>query len=53
MIIDDFLEGKQVIAKTLDERRKTLETKSLSSETYVWQIVFNDRIIETGKWIKE
>ncbi len=47
------IEGKQVIAKTLDKRRTTLETKSLPSGTYVWRIVFNDRIIETGKWIKE
>jgi hypothetical protein len=47
------IDGKQVITKTLNERRITLETQSLLSGIYVWQIVLNDRIIETGKWIKE
>ena len=47
------LDGKQVIDKTLDERKITVPTQFLQSGTYVWKIVFNNSIIETGKWIKE
>jgi len=47
------IDGKRVIIKTLDERKTTVETQVLSSGTYVWQILFNNRVVETGKWIKE
>jgi hypothetical protein len=47
------IDGKQVIAKTLNERRTTLGTQILPSGTYVWQIFFKNKVMETGKWIKE
>lgn len=47
------IEGKQVIKKTLSERKMTFDTQFLSTGSYVWQILFHDRIVETGKWIKK
>jgi hypothetical protein len=47
------IDGKQIIVKTLNERKTTLETQFLPSGTYVWQILFNNKVIETGKWIKK
>lgn len=47
------IDGKQGVAKTLTERKTTLVTQSLPSGTYIWKIVFKDKIIETGKWVKE
>jgi hypothetical protein len=47
------IDGKNVITKTLNERKVTLNTQSLQTGTYVWQIIFNDKAIETGKWVKE
>lgn len=47
------IDGKRVITKTLAERKTTLETQFISSGTYVWQILYNDKIVETGKWIRE
>jgi hypothetical protein len=47
------IEGKQVMKKTLSERKMTFDTQFLSTGSYVWQILFHDRIVETGKWIKD
>jgi Secretion system C-terminal sorting domain len=47
------IDGKQVMTKTLNERKLTLSTQSLQTGTYVWQIIFNGKVIETGKWVKE
>jgi len=46
-------DGKQVLAKTLYERKTTMDTQFLPPGIYVWQILFNQRIIEAGKRIKE
>ena len=46
------IDGKQIVSKTLDIGKITIPTQFLQSGTYVWQVIFNDRIIETGKWIK-
>jgi hypothetical protein len=47
------INSKQIVSKTLDTGKITVPTQFLQSGTYVWQVVFKDRIIETGKWIKE
>ena len=47
------IDGKNVITKTLNERKVTLDTQSLQTGTYVWQIISNGKAIETGKWVKE
>jgi len=47
------IEGKQVISKDLIERKMTLDTKNLTPGTYVWQVILDGKVVETGKWIKE
>jgi hypothetical protein len=47
------INGMQVFSKNLTERKMIVNTRDFSSGTYVWQIVFNDRVVETGKWIKD
>ncbi len=46
-------EGQQVILSKLDDEYTTLKTQFLSSGIYLWQILFHDRVVETGKWIKK
>jgi hypothetical protein len=47
------IDGKQVITKSLTNRKMTLNTQKLSSGIYIWNILFNDKVVETGKWIKK
>ena len=47
------IEGKQVMKITLSERKMKFDTQFLSTGSYVWQILFHDKIVETGKWIKK
>jgi hypothetical protein len=47
------INGMQVVSKKLTGRKVIVNTQDFSSGTYVWQIVLNDRVIETGKWIKD
>jgi hypothetical protein len=46
------INGMQVVSKKLTGRKVIVNTQDFSSGTYVWQIVLNDRVVETGKWIK-
>jgi hypothetical protein len=47
------LDGKQVISKSLNQRIIKIDAELLSSGTYLWEIIFQGRIIESGKWVKE
>jgi hypothetical protein len=47
------IDGKQVISKSLNERIIKIDTQLLSSGTYPWEIIFQGRKIENGKWVKE
>jgi hypothetical protein len=46
------LNGTQVISKFLNERMIKIDAQSLSSGTYLWEIIFKGGVIENGKWIK-
>lgn len=47
------IDGKKILSNTLNERRKTLVTGFLPAGIYVWQILFHNKVVETGKWIRE
>ena len=51
MVIHD-INGKQVSESVLDQELQQVDTRSFLPGTYVWQIIFNNRAIQTGKWIK-
>lgn len=46
------LNGHRFLNKTLNDSHNTINTQAFSSGTYPWQIIFNNKVIETGKWIK-
>lgn len=47
------MEGKQVMSKVLTEQVTKVETQILTSGIYVWDIIFQERLVESGKWIKQ
>lgn len=47
------MEGKLVKSETLTCLKTTVNTQFLEAGTYVWQIFYNNRVIENGKWIKK
>jgi hypothetical protein len=47
------INGMQVVSKKLTERKVIVNTQAFSSGTYVWQLILSDRVVETGKWIKD
>jgi hypothetical protein len=44
--------GNQIISYSLDEPHQTLMTDKLKTGCYYWQIDFDNKVIEKGKWIK-
>lgn len=46
------LNGKHVINSTIRNSRQRINTQSLVPGIYFWQIVYNNKVIELGKWIK-
>ena len=46
------MEGKLVKSETLTCLKTTVNTQFLEAGTYVWQIFYNNRVIENGKWIR-
>ena len=51
MIITD-INGNQVLTKIINGAHINVNTQSFSSGTYPWHIIFKNKVIETGKWIK-
>ncbi len=47
------LSGNLVLSATLDERLETLSTIELSTGTYPYRITFQNKIVGSGKWVKE
>ena len=46
------LEGKPILQQFLKNQKTILDTHFLQPGTYIWQVEYQDTIIETGKWIK-
>ena len=44
--------GKAVIAEKITNTLLNVNTAYLPSGTYPWQIVFKNKVIESGKWVK-
>lgn len=47
------LSGNLVLTTTLDERLENISSIKLSSGTYPYQITFQNKIVASGKWVKE
>lgn len=46
------MQGRQVMEQRLTSTMLSLNTGSLAAGTYPWQIIFNNKVIESGKWVK-
>lgn len=51
MVIHD-INGKQVSESVLDQELQQVDIRFFLPGIYVWQIIFNNRVIQSGKWIK-
>jgi hypothetical protein len=47
------LSGNLVLTTTLDERVETISTIRLSTGTYPYRITFDNKIVGSGKWVKQ
>ena len=47
------MNGVHVISKVISSAKTKLNTSFLSSGTYIWQIITRNKVIESGKWVKE
>ena len=47
------LQGQAVLHETLTSTEQRINTTQLPSGTYLWQIIFKNKVIESGKWVKE
>ncbi len=47
------IQGRTMRTETITATALKLTTSTLPSGTYPWQIVFKNKVIESGKWVKE
>jgi len=47
------MNGVNVISQVISSSKTKLNTSFLSSGTYVWQIINKNKVIESGKWVKD
>ena len=45
--------GYAVLTTKLESTYQQIDTRSLTSGLYLWQIVYRDKIVDQGKWIKQ
>ena len=46
------MQGRPVLEENINATQLRLNTSNLASGTYPWQIVFKNKVIESGKWVK-
>lgn len=47
------MQGKPVLERKINNTQLNVNTVELAPGTYPWQIVFKNKIIESGKWVKK
>jgi hypothetical protein len=47
------INGQLVLEEVIQKNVTTIQTQSLSSGTYVWQLLKDGKVVETDKWVKE
>jgi hypothetical protein len=46
------MQGRPVLQENINTTQLRLPTSNLPAGTYPWQIVFKNKVIESGKWVK-
>jgi len=47
------ISGKQILSQTINRANTCINTANLPSGIYVYRYTLNNKIIETGKWVKQ
>jgi hypothetical protein len=47
------INGQLVLEEVIQKNVTTIQTQSLSSGTFVWQLLKDGKVVETDKWVKE
>lgn len=47
------MQGQSVLTEVINSTQLRIHTTQLTAGTYPWQIVFKNKVIESGKWVKE
>jgi len=47
------MQGRPVLQQNIHTSQLRLQTSNLPAGIYPWQIVFNNKVIESGKWVRE
>jgi hypothetical protein len=47
------MQGRPVLEERINKIQLKLNTSNLPAGVYAWQIVFKNKVIESGKWVKE
>jgi hypothetical protein len=47
------MQGKPVLNEKINNTQLKVNTTNLAPGTYPWQIVFKNKVIESGKWVKK
>ncbi len=47
------IHGKNALTYALAEGKTKIETQSMLPGVYLWQVIYQNRVIEEGKWMKE
>jgi len=47
------MQGRLVLHENINTIQLRLQTSNLPAGVYAWQIVFKNKVIESGKWVKE
>ncbi len=47
------MQGKPVLERKINNTQLNVNTTELAPGTYPWQIVFKNKVIESGKWLKK
>jgi hypothetical protein len=47
------IQGRPVLAEKIVDTQLRVNTSGLSTGSYPWQIVYKNKVVESGKWVKE
>ena len=47
------IQGRSIITKKINSTEMQFDASHLVSGTYVWKIMLNNKVMDSGKWVKE
>jgi hypothetical protein len=47
------MQGKVILEQSITNAVQQLDVSMLPAGTYPWQIVYKNKVIESGKWVKK